>query len=84
MVFGKITEALQRVDKREEKESDITVILNAYRRPYNLAGQIVLSKNIENTNQFIDISALTSGYYVYEISTVGYRVVRDKLVVLPY
>ena len=50
---------------------------------YNLAGQIVLSKNIENITQFIDISTLISGYYIYEGSAVGTRAVRNKLVVLP-
>jgi len=45
VVFGKITEALQRIDKKREKESDITVILNAYRRPYNLQGQIAAIRN---------------------------------------
>ncbi len=50
---------------------------------YNLAGQIVLSENITTTNQHIDISALTSGYYVYELSVIGAKIVRNKLVVLP-
>ena len=50
---------------------------------YNLAGQIVLSENITKTNQHIDISALNSGYYVYELSVIGAKIVRNKLVVLP-
>ena len=45
VVFATIVEALQRVEKREEQESDITVILNAYRRPYNLRGQIAAIRN---------------------------------------
>jgi len=50
---------------------------------YNLAGQVVLSKNINSENQFIDLSSLKSAYYIYEIRGVGIRTVRDKLVVLP-
>ena len=46
VVFGKITEALQRVDK---KQADITVILNAYRRPYNLKMQIEAIRNQTKT-----------------------------------
>ncbi|MBC8266175.1 MAG: T9SS type A sorting domain-containing protein [Flavobacteriales bacterium] len=50
---------------------------------YNLAGQIVLSEKIETTNQFIDVSKLKSAYYIYEISGIGLRTVRNKLIVLP-
>jgi photosystem II stability/assembly factor-like uncharacterized protein len=50
---------------------------------YNLAGQIVLSENIKAANQFVDVSNLTSGYYIYEISIKGMSNVRDKLIVLP-
>jgi len=50
---------------------------------YNLGGQLVHSDNVESGNQFIDISHLTSGYYIYEISAVGMRTVKDKLILLP-
>jgi len=50
---------------------------------YNLAGQVVLSEKIEASNQFIDISKLHSAYYIYEISGVGIRTARNKLIVLP-
>ena len=50
---------------------------------YNLAGQVILSEKIEASNQFIDISKLHSAYYIYEISGVGIRTARNKLIVLP-
>ena len=50
---------------------------------YNLAGQVILSENIKTANQFVDVSNLTSGYYIYEIKAVGIRNVRNKLIVLP-
>ena len=45
VVFGKIVEAIQRVVEPTNQESNITVILNAYRRPYNLRGQIAAIRN---------------------------------------
>ena len=50
---------------------------------YNLTGQLVLSKNIKSANQFVDVSNLKSGYYIYELGAVGIRNVRSKLIVLP-
>ena len=50
---------------------------------YNLAGQVVLSEKIEASNQFIDVSKLHSAYYIYEISGIGIRTARNKLIVLP-
>lgn len=40
VVVSKIQDKLFEVTKRESKEGDITVILNCYRRPYNLKMQV--------------------------------------------
>lgn len=55
------------------------VVLNIY----NLAGQIVLSKDIKTSHEHVDISVLTSGYYIYELRSDSESIARNKLLVLP-
>lgn len=52
-------------------------------RVYNLAGQLVLLKDVNAANESVNISSLTSGYYIYEVCSAENRLVRNKLLVLP-
>ena len=45
LVVSKIIDTMSHVEEIEQKEGDITVILNCYRRPYNLEMQIEALRN---------------------------------------
>ena len=50
---------------------------------YNLTGQLVINKTIYERNQYINISNLPSGYYLWGLKASGEKEIKNKLIVLP-
>jgi len=50
---------------------------------YNLTGQLMINKTIHDRNQYINVSSLPSGYYIWELKVSGKKSFKNKLIVLP-